>query len=144
MHQCAQCIVQVLLLCTELLSRSFFHYLIRMQLSSSCAVLRCAVLCCDVLWFYASSNALVLYEKTLLLLTHDILVGRQPKLRVLFGGWWKQEKRPPPEKLFYTNVDIPEESMQVLERCISSQHFNCSSIVCLYQASSTLFDSVSL
>eukprot|EP00884_Botryococcus_braunii_P020127 jgi/Botrbrau1/6799/Bobra.0153s0002.1 len=41
---------------------------------------------------------------------------RQPKLRVLFGGWWNQDKRPPPDKLFYSNADIPVESLQVLEK----------------------------
>jgi hypothetical protein len=45
------------------------------------------------------------------------LVCRHNKIRVLLGGWWRKEARPPPAKLFYAYSELPEESREFLERC---------------------------
>ena len=50
------------------------------------------------------------------------LVGlrRYHKLRVLLGGFWRKENRPPSERLFRPYKDLPAEARDFLVKCAAA------------------------
>ena len=44
---------------------------------------------------------------------------RYHKLRVLLGGWWRKENRPPSDRLFRPYKDLPDEARDFLVKCAS-------------------------
>lgn len=49
---------------------------------------------------------------------------RYHKLRVLLGGFWRKENRPPSDRLFRPYKDLPEEARDFLVKCAST-HGGC-------------------
>lgn len=48
------------------------------------------------------------------------MLRRYHKLRVLLGGFWHKENRPPSERLFRPYKDLPEEARDFLVKCAAA------------------------